>query len=844
MSTSVTIYASAGDGYMYAKTADHYSNARDAASASVKETTEEKLRVGLAYVTPGPGDKYRFYRAYLYFDTSSIPANATIISASVSLYLDGLLTIIPVGFDIYLMSGQPTYPSASLSLADFNRIFYPGGGANPAAIIDGASGYKAMTFTAVGLASWINKGGMSKFCVRTSLDIAATLPHFYMLADFYSSEESEVGERRPKLEITYGTKPIVTTDAASGLGPTYATGNGTLNDAGDTAITEYGVIWNDDGSNPVDIASADHKSTGSDLAGGVFTASITGLSPETSYYYRAYATNSAGTTYGDVDVPDPGGEALRLKGTATANGNAYLYVTISREQYLLVSGDILSYDIFISPSSPAFLSGMDITFVDTTALRNAGLSDQNGVSAHPGTDLSSWAEGKWYHREIDLSTLAGKTTDYVDIALEDDVSGAYHTYVANVIIENGGLLKKAFWTEGPPSTTSVHLNSSYTLDEIINTRGGTQFDTTAAAVGFTVTTQDATAIVDTSATCHGTIVEDAGYSITEHGVVYKKDGDPGTPADPTTAEGYTEEGAGAEGAFTSDISGLDGVSIYLCRAYAQTTDDGGHIAYGELVVIRTIEVTETTFDGLAGDGRLFLDIEWTEPGESCADVKATASAGTIDTASDTIVLSTQITRDTIAIYSFLAGRGYLYFDTSAIGSGAVIESVTLRIYVSSHGSSPGTTDPGIHVRDGQPNYPSSAGTTPGLVVGDFDESLYSSIASLAQGDVNVDAYNSIALPTSSVTKTSLTKLCLRLDTECGPSGYGHYLNFYSGNHETYPPKLDVTYYIPASVPDYSPINIGDTWKEVGLVLINIGDTWRYVSETKINVGDDWKDPAS
>jgi len=62
---------------------------------------------------------------------------------------------------------------------------------------------------------------------------------------------------------------------------------------GGATVTARGVCWATT-LNPTVSDSHTLNGTGN----GTFTSSITGLSPETTYYVRAYATNSAGTSYG------------------------------------------------------------------------------------------------------------------------------------------------------------------------------------------------------------------------------------------------------------------------------------------------------------------------------------------------------------------------------------------------------------------------------------------------------------------------------------------------------------------------------------------------------------------
>jgi uncharacterized protein (TIGR02145 family) len=63
---------------------------------------------------------------------------------------------------------------------------------------------------------------------------------------------------------------------------------------GGAAVTAKGVCWAQ-ASGPV--ATGPHTSDGSGT--GSFTSNISGLTPNTTYYVRAYATNSIGTAYGN-----------------------------------------------------------------------------------------------------------------------------------------------------------------------------------------------------------------------------------------------------------------------------------------------------------------------------------------------------------------------------------------------------------------------------------------------------------------------------------------------------------------------------------------------------------------
>ena len=120
--------------------------------------------------------------------------------------------------------------------------------------------------------------------------------------------------------------PSLTTQAVSSISKTTATGNGTITDLGFPNPTEHGVCWNTGGSPTI----ADSKTTeGSASATVAFTSGITGLTPGTTYYVRAYASNTTDTSYGEEvnftahEVPSVTTQAVSSISTTTvtANGN-------------------------------------------------------------------------------------------------------------------------------------------------------------------------------------------------------------------------------------------------------------------------------------------------------------------------------------------------------------------------------------------------------------------------------------------------------------------------------------------------------------------------------------------
>jgi len=120
--------------------------------------------------------------------------------------------------------------------------------------------------------------------------------------------------------------PVITTTVVDNITPNSATSGGNITSDGGAPVTARGVCWSTN-QNPTiaDNTTNDGSGTGS------FTSGITGLSPGQTYYVRAYATNSAGTGYGD----EKSFTTLFCPSTVTGNdGNVYQVVRIGNQCWM------------------------------------------------------------------------------------------------------------------------------------------------------------------------------------------------------------------------------------------------------------------------------------------------------------------------------------------------------------------------------------------------------------------------------------------------------------------------------------------------------------------------------
>nr|WP_157886836.1 cellulose binding domain-containing protein [Hymenobacter sp. PAMC 26628] len=132
-----------------------------------------------------------------------------------------------------------------------------------------------------------------------------------------------------------GVAPVypasVSSVAVTALAPTTATAGGTVDADGGSAVTARGVVWSKT-ANPTLTATKTTDGAGS----GTFASALTGLLPGTAYFVRAYATNAAGTAYGDELTFTTANIPLAAEPTASASLTAS--AVTSNSLHLTVAG--------------------------------------------------------------------------------------------------------------------------------------------------------------------------------------------------------------------------------------------------------------------------------------------------------------------------------------------------------------------------------------------------------------------------------------------------------------------------------------------------------------------------
>ena len=291
---TTTNFSPSSDGALLYYSSVTWSTVHDAASAThINNDGGGTERISVNYYS----NAYNITRGFFNFDTSSIPDDATSISAIMNLY--GHSTNVTDSNRFTCIYGSTA--ATTISKDDYDAC---GTTAYSDSILQKdttINGWNSFTFNSTGNAA-ISKTGLTKVCGREGhYDVGNTPPsddkYVYFRYSAYTGTTYD-----PYLAVTYTpsiTSPTVTTSACSDITPTTATGNGNITATGGENCTRRGFCYKTGSSGDPTTADSVAYDDG-DFGTGAFTKGLTGLSSATAYRVRAYAVNSVGTSYGST----------------------------------------------------------------------------------------------------------------------------------------------------------------------------------------------------------------------------------------------------------------------------------------------------------------------------------------------------------------------------------------------------------------------------------------------------------------------------------------------------------------------------------------------------------------
>jgi uncharacterized protein (TIGR02145 family) len=414
--------------------------------------------------------------------------------------------------------------------------------------------------------------------------------------------------KKDKKDEKQVTLPQLSTTAISNLGYNTATSGGTITGNGGGAITASGICWSKTNNTPT---LADSKTTGT-TASGSFVSVMNSLEENTTYYVRAYATNSAGTGYGSVvtftttvnitlpalttaAITNLGYNTATSGGTITGNGGAAI----------IASGICWSKNNNPPTIADSIATGTTATGSFVYVMNNLEENTTYYVRAFATNSVGTgYGNVITFTTPVNVTLPVLTTTAITNLAYNTATSGGTITGNGGGTITTSGICWSK--TNNPPTlddskttgTTatgsfvsvmnSLEENTTYYVRAYATNSAGTGY---GAVVTFTtplnitvpvLTTAAITNLSHNTATSGGAITGNGGAAITASGICWSKTNNPPTIADSKTT------GTTATGSFVSVMNSLESATTYYVRAYATNSAGTG---YGAVVSFTTPAIT-------------------------------------------------------------------------------------------------------------------------------------------------------------------------------------------------------------------------------------------------------------
>jgi len=225
-----------------------------------------------------------------------------------------------------------------------------------------------------------------------------------------------------ELNFTTVALPTLTTSSFSDVKGTSAKAGGSITNDGGGTVSAEGLCWSTSASPTIE----DNFNTS-------FTATITGLSQNTVYYVRAYATNIAGTNYGNEISFNSGFEIGSTHEGGLVfynNGSGHGLVCASSDQSTAASWGC--YGTSIGTTSLALNTGASNTTAIIAKCSTAGIAarlcDDLTIDIYSDWYLPSLDELSLMYENLHAQGLGSFVSDYYWSSSEDNVGLAWRIH--------------------------------------------------------------------------------------------------------------------------------------------------------------------------------------------------------------------------------------------------------------------------------------------------------------------------------------------------------------------------------------------------------------------------------
>lgn len=248
------------------------------------------------------------------------------------------------------------------------------------------------------------------------------------------------------------TAPSVTSGTASAITQTNATVAGTIPSAGCSAVSAYGIEYSLTNGFP---NGSGTQVASTNLTGANFSSALAGLTPSTTYYYKAYATNTGGTSYG-VQLSFSTSAPVLTATPLTAFGANCINTVAGPNSFTINSNAVLAPNINVGP-----LNGYSFS---TTAggTYSASLSLVHPAGAYTQTVFVQFSPTtvQSYNGNIPVSGGGAATINVPASGSGVNTVATVVTGNANVLSANSAMLNGSVSSNGCSNVTAYGIEFS------------------------------------------------------------------------------------------------------------------------------------------------------------------------------------------------------------------------------------------------------------------------------------------------------------------------------------------------------------------------------------------------
>ena len=342
------------------------------------------------------------------------------------------------------------------------------GSSYPVGVIYSASNLGLSTYAANLFLAWSRQDPVSAKEIARNDAVYSVQNNRNPFIDFPGLEEYILGNKTSQTFSVAGsnvTIPTLSSPTSASISNTSAVLGGSISSVGNGTITESGVFYSltngfADG--------AGTKITGAATTTGAFTVPVSGLSAGTTYYYKAFATNSAGTGY-------------TSQGTFTTASVVVVAPTISNPAIVAANTTSVTLTANISSDGGGALAEKGFYWSTTNGFANGAgtkVVASGTLTGSYSSSIGSLTPATTYYFKGFATNSAG--TSYTSQATFTTASVNGPVINAGSIVSSGAVLN--FGTVDSATTKSLLIKTTDITGDLTVSVTGTGFSVSTATI--------------------------------------------------------------------------------------------------------------------------------------------------------------------------------------------------------------------------------------------------------------------------------------------------------------------------------------------------------------------------